>query len=58
MNQILDYNPIRNDDGDNNYNNRNTGNKGNIIKFHTLSLPAQSMPGCQIACLFFPVSSF
>lgn len=38
MNQILDYNPIRNDDRDNNYNSRNTGNKGNVVKAFAIIL--------------------
>ena len=38
MNQILDYNPIRNGDGDNNYNSKNTGNKSGIIKVFAIIL--------------------
>ena len=38
MNQILDYNPIRNDDSNNNYNNRNMGNKSNVIKAFAIIL--------------------
>ena len=39
MNQILDYNPIKNgDDNNNNYYGRNSGNKGNIIKVFAIIL--------------------
>lgn len=38
MNQILDYNPIRNGDGDSNYQGRNSGNKGNVIKVFAIIL--------------------
>ena len=38
MNQILDYNPIRNGDSNDNYNNRNMGNKSNVIKAFAIIL--------------------
>ena len=38
MNQILDYNPIKNGDSDNNYNSGTPGNKGNIIKVFAIIL--------------------